>query len=84
MLTFPSKDTIATLHQLHAPPSNLDPPPIFDYQPKHIFVLDRTMFAQALTVTPHLFSNGFFGMLYEHLLGCFIPKDPSSKFLELA
>jgi hypothetical protein len=22
-------------------------------------------------------------MLYEHVLGCFIPKDPSSRFLKL-
>jgi hypothetical protein len=22
-------------------------------------------------------------MVYEHLLGCFIPEDPSSRFLEL-
>jgi hypothetical protein len=40
------------------------------------------MFAQTLTITPHLFSNGLFGMVYEHLLKCFIPEDPSSQFSE--
>jgi len=41
------------------------------------------LFAQALTIAPHLFSGGLFGMVYEHLSRCFIPKYPSSWFLEL-
>jgi hypothetical protein len=48
-----------------------------------MFVLDKILFAYALTITPYLFSGGLFGMVYEHLLGCFIPKDTSSWFLEL-
>jgi hypothetical protein len=58
---------------------DLVPPPIFYYQ--HTFVLDRTLFAQALATTPHFFSGG--PMVYEHLSEYFIPKDPSSKFLKL-
>jgi hypothetical protein len=30
-----------------------------------------------------LSSSGFFGMVYEHLLGHFILKDPSSRFSKL-
>jgi nitrate reductase gamma subunit len=45
--------------------------------------MDKTMFAQALTTIPHLFSSGFYGMVYEHLLGCFIPKDLFSRFSKL-
>ncbi len=41
------------------------------------------MFAQALTIAPHLLSGGLYGMVYEHILGCFILKDPSSRFLKL-
>jgi len=41
----PSEDTIITLRQLHPLPLKIVPPPIFYYQPKHIFVLDRTLFA---------------------------------------
>jgi hypothetical protein len=37
----------------------------------------------ALITTPHLFSNGLFGMVYEHILGSFIPKDSSSRFSKL-
>ncbi len=40
------------------------------------------MFVQALAIAPHLSLGEFFGMVYEHLSGCFIPKDPSSRFLE--
>jgi hypothetical protein len=83
MPTIPLEDTIATSHQLHPPPLNLIFPSIFYYQPKHIFVLDKTMFTQSLTIIPHLTLNGLSRMVYEHLLWCFIPKDPSSKFLEL-
>jgi len=45
--------------------------------------MDRTLFAQALIITPHLFFHGLYGMVYEHILGCFIPKDPSSRFSKL-
>jgi len=41
------------------------------------------MFAQALNIAPHLFSSGLSKMVYEHLLRCFIPKDPSLGFSEL-
>ncbi len=30
-----------------------------------------------------MYSNGLSKMVYEHLSGCFILKDPSSRFLEL-
>jgi hypothetical protein len=56
---------------------------IFCYQPKHTFVLDRTLFAQVLVTTPHLSSDGQYGMIYEHLLGCFILEDSSSRFSKL-
>jgi len=80
---FLQKTSLLPLHQLYPFPFDLVPPPIFDYQPKHIFFLDRSLFAQALTIAPHLSSNGVFGMVYEHLLGCFILKDPSLGFSEL-
>jgi hypothetical protein len=35
------------------------------------------LFAQVLTNTPHLSSSGIFGMVYEHISGCFILEDPS-------
>ncbi len=41
------------------------------------------MFAHTLATTPHLFSNGLSRMVYEHLLGCFISKDPSLEFSKL-
>jgi len=41
------------------------------------------LFTQALAIAPHLCSSGLSGMVYEHLLGCFIPKDPSSRFSKL-
>jgi hypothetical protein len=41
------------------------------------------LFAQALTIIPHLSSGGLYKMLHEHLSRCFIPKDPSSGFLKL-
>jgi len=78
--TIPSKDTIDIVHQLHPLPSGLIPTPIFYYQFEHIFILDRTLFAQVLTTTLHLSSNKLFGMVYEHLSGRFILKDPSSGF----
>jgi hypothetical protein len=58
--------TIVALHQLHPLSSNLILPPIFDYQLEHIFFLNWTMFTQTLTITPHLFSGGLSGMVYEH------------------
>ncbi len=88
--SFPTQDVSysfgghhATLHQLHLPPSNLVPPPSFYYQPKHIFVLDRILFTQALAIAPHLFSSGFSGMVFEHLSGCFILENPFSWFSKL-
>jgi hypothetical protein len=30
-----------------------------------------------------VFLSGLLGMVYEHLLGCFIPEDPSSGFSKL-
>jgi hypothetical protein len=45
--------------------------------------MDRTLFAQNLATTPHLSSGGLSGMVYEHLFGCFMLEDPSSRFLEL-
>jgi hypothetical protein len=56
---------------------------IFYYQPKHIFVLNKMLFTPALATTPHLFLSGLSRMVYEYLLNCFIPKDPSLGFLEL-
>jgi len=82
-LAIPSKDTIVALYQLHPSPSDLIPPPIFYYQREHTFVLDRTLFAQTLTISPHLFWGELFRMVYEHLLRCFILEDPSSRFLKL-
>jgi hypothetical protein len=67
MLTILLEDIVAALHQLHPLPSSLFLSPIFDYKPKHTFVLDRTLFAQALAIAPHLFLCGLFGMVYEHL-----------------
>jgi hypothetical protein len=79
----PSKNTVVALHRLHPPPLDLVLPLIFDYQPKHTFVLNRTLFAQLLTIVPHLSSSGLFGMVYEHLLICFIPENSSSWFSKL-
>jgi hypothetical protein len=45
--------------------------------------LDRICFTQALAIAPHLSSSGIYGRAYEHLLGCYISEDPSSRFLEL-
>jgi hypothetical protein len=69
---------------LAAPPLlDLVPPPIFNYQPKHTFVLNRTLFAQALATTPHLSLGELSGMVYEHFSKCFILKDPSLGFSKL-
>jgi hypothetical protein len=53
------------------------------YQPECTFNLDKTLFAHILATTLHLFSNGLSRMVYEHLSGCFISKDPSSWFSKL-
>jgi hypothetical protein len=48
-------------HVLITPPLlDLVPQPIFYYQPKHTFVLNRFLFAKAFTTTPHLSLGGFF------------------------
>jgi hypothetical protein len=83
MLAVILEDTIATLYQLHPLPLDHVPPLIFYYQPKHTFLLDRTLFARAITSAPHLYLGGLFGMVYEHFFRCFIPKDPSSGFSKL-
>jgi hypothetical protein len=77
-----SEDIFVALCQLHPPPLDLVPPPIFYYQPKHIFVLNKIIFAQALTTAPHLFLGGLFRMVYEHISRCFILED-LSRFLDL-
>jgi len=41
------------------------------------------MFAQALTIAPHLSLGGFYGMVYDHFLRCFILEDPSLGFSKL-
>jgi hypothetical protein len=82
-LAVPSKDTVVALCQLHPSPSDLVFPPIFDYQFEHTFVLDRTLFAQALTTTPHLFLNGLSRMVYEHLLKCFYTRGPILRVFEI-
>ncbi len=64
-------------------PQDHVPPLIFYYQLEHTFVLDMILFAQTLITTPHLSLGGIYEMVYKHLLGCFIPKDPSFRFLEL-
>jgi len=48
-----------------------------------MFVFIKIIFAQALAITPHLSFGGLSGMVYEHLLGCFILKDPSLGFSKL-
>jgi hypothetical protein len=59
-----------------APPfSNLVPPPIFD--------LDKILFAQALASTLHFSLDELSGMVYEHILRCFIVEDPSSRYSKL-
>jgi hypothetical protein len=75
MVTILSKDTIVTLHHLHPLPSNHVLPFVFYYQLEYTFVLDRTLFAQALVIISHLSFDGLHGMVYEHLLGYFIPKS---------
>jgi len=69
------EDAIVVLCQLHPFPLNHVFPFIFDYQPKHTFVLDRTLFTHTLTIIPYLSLIGLFGMVYEHILTCVIPKD---------
>jgi hypothetical protein len=45
--------------------------------------MNKTLFAQDLPTTPHLFSGGLSKMVIEHFSRCFIPKDPSLGFLKL-
>jgi hypothetical protein len=45
--------------------------------------MDKILFAQALIIALCLSLGGLFGMVYEHLSRCLIPKDPSSRFSEL-
>jgi hypothetical protein len=78
--TIPSKDIVVALHQLHPFLSKHVLPLIFNYQQKHIFILNKTLFVQALTIALHLSSGGLCGMVYEHLSRRFIPKDPSLRF----
>jgi hypothetical protein len=59
------------------------PSTYFLLSPEHTFVLDRTLFARAITIAPHLFSDGLFGMVYQHFSRCFILEDPSLRFSEL-
>jgi len=82
-LTIPLEDTIVALHQLHSPLLDLVLLLIFNYQLEHIFILDRTLFTQALANVPHLFLGGLSGMVDKHLSKCFIPKNPSLRLLEL-
>jgi hypothetical protein len=77
MPTIPSENTIATLCQLHPLPSNHVP------QHEHTFVMDRTLFAHALTIAPHLTLGGLSGMAYEHLSKCSILEDTSSNYFKL-
>jgi hypothetical protein len=82
-LVIPPKDIVVTLHQLHPLPLDLVLPPIFNYKHQHTYVLDRTLFAQTLAIILYLSSGGLFKIVYEHFLGCFIPKDPSLGFSKL-
>jgi hypothetical protein len=83
MLAILSKDIVVALHQLHSLPLDLVLPPIFYYKHEHTYVLDKTLFAQALAIVPHLSLDGLSGMVYEHFWGCFIPEDLWSWFLKL-
>ncbi len=65
------------------PPLDLVPLFIFHFKLEHTFVLDTIMFTQALTFVPHLSLNGLFGMVHEHLSGCFILEESSLGFSEL-
>jgi len=67
MPVIPLEDIVVALCQLHPFPSSLVPPPIFDYQLKHNFSLDKTLFPQALATTLHLSLSGLSRMVYEHL-----------------
>jgi hypothetical protein len=81
--TIPSKDIVAVLRQLHSFPSKHVPALTFDFQPEHTFVLDKTLFVQALTIAPHLSLGGLSRIFYEHFSRCFILEDPSSRFSKL-
>jgi hypothetical protein len=45
--------------------------------------MDKTLFAQTLTIIPHLSLGGLYGMVYEHLSNYFILENPSLGFSEL-
>jgi len=60
----PSKDTVVALGQLHPLALHLILLPIFNYKHEHTYVLDMIVFAQALTIVPHLSLDGLFGMVY--------------------
>jgi hypothetical protein len=75
--TILSKDIVITLHQLHPLPSKHVPSLVFNYQQEHTVILNKILFAQALTIVAHLFLGGLFRMVYEHLSICFMPEDPS-------
>jgi hypothetical protein len=83
MPIIPLEDTVVVIRQQHPLPSNHVPPLSFYFQPNHTFVLNRTLFAQALAIAPHLFLGGPSGMDYEHLSSCFILEDASSRFFKL-
>jgi hypothetical protein len=53
MPTIHLEDIIVAMRQLNLLHLDLIPWPIFDYQPKHIFVLDKILFAQVLTTILH-------------------------------
>jgi hypothetical protein len=75
-LTILSKNIIATLHQLHPLPSKHVPPLIFNYQQQPTFILNNVLFAQTLTIVPHMFSSGLSKMVDEHLWGTFREHYP--------
>ncbi len=83
MPTILLEDTIVIMRQSHPLPLDHVLLHIFDYQLEHTFVLNRTLFTHALVIIPHLSSNGLSGMVYEHLLGCFMFEDPSLGFSKL-
>ncbi len=80
--TILSKDIIVALCQLHPLLLVHVFSVMFDYKLEHTFILNRTLFMQALAIVPYLFFK-LFRMVYEHFSRCFIPKDPSSRFSKL-
>jgi hypothetical protein len=78
--TIPLEDTIVAMCQLHPLLSYLIPPPISNYQLEHIFVWIGLCLPNCY---PFVFKWAIWDVVYEHLLGCFIPEDPSLGFSEL-